>query len=135
MIGLFRQLEEYGDEIEADLLRYYGIDLLDFYRGTLSGRRLRILLRHMPYDSALVRKMNGGRPGWGLTDHLLADLWRVIIQVNSQDPAKVDDHPVRAEMITQAALREKNERLGALKSRFRRLKSRYYNTSGGGSGA
>ena len=79
--------------------------------------------------------MNGGRPGWGPAENLLADLWRVIIQVNSEDPAKVGDHPVRADMIAHAALRDKNERLGGLKERFRKLKSRYYNTSGGDSGA
>jgi hypothetical protein len=72
-----------------------------------------------------------GRPGWSTTDHLLADLWRVTVQAHSEDPQKVGDHPVRAEMIAAAAIREKSERLSGLKSRFKNLKHLYGNTSGG----
>jgi hypothetical protein len=48
------------------------VDLLDHYRGTLSARRLRVLVQHLPADSNLVRALHGEQAGWGLTDHLLA---------------------------------------------------------------
>ena len=58
--------------MEADLLRYYGVDLLDYHRGRLSTRRLRVLIQHLPRDAALVRKLHGEDVEWGLTEHLLA---------------------------------------------------------------
>jgi hypothetical protein len=58
--------------VEADLLRYYGVDLLDYHRGRLSRRRLRVLIQHLPKDAALVRAIHGEEAEWGLTEHLLA---------------------------------------------------------------
>jgi hypothetical protein len=58
--------------VEADLLRYYGVDLLDRYRGRLSARRLRVLIEHLPRDAALVRALHGEDAQWGLPEHLLA---------------------------------------------------------------
>ncbi len=58
--------------MEADLLRYYGVDLLDYHRGRLSARRLRVLVEHLPRDAALVRELHGETTEWGLTEHLLA---------------------------------------------------------------
>jgi len=37
--------------VEADLLRYFQVDLLDLWRGRLSFRRLALLIRHLPADS------------------------------------------------------------------------------------
>ncbi|MGZ9830203.1 hypothetical protein ACXYTP_25145 [Tsukamurella ocularis] len=106
-------------------MRYYRIDLLDFYRGTLSGRRLAILLRNLPSDASLVRALNDGRPGWTQTDHLLADLWQLTVQVNSKDPASAPDHPMRAAMEEKARTAAKAARLAELKGRFQHLKDRY----------
>jgi hypothetical protein len=58
--------------VEADLLRFYGVDLLDYHRGRLSTRRLRVLIQHLPKDAALVRELHGEDVEWGLTEHLLA---------------------------------------------------------------
>jgi hypothetical protein len=58
--------------VEADLLRFYGVDLLDHYRGRLTARRLRVLIQHLPVESALVRALHGEEAQWGLTEHLLA---------------------------------------------------------------
>lgn len=41
--------------MEADLARYYGLDLADYYRGGLSLRRLRSLIRWLPAESAVAR--------------------------------------------------------------------------------
>ncbi|WP_435108938.1 hypothetical protein [Nocardiopsis synnemataformans] len=48
------------------------MDLLDYHRGRLSARRLRVLLAHLPRDSALVRAMHGDAAQWGVAEHLLA---------------------------------------------------------------
>jgi hypothetical protein len=37
--------------VEADLLHYFSIDLMDLWRGTLSFRRLAVLIRHLPSES------------------------------------------------------------------------------------
>ena len=48
------------------------MDLLDWYRGALSSRRLAVLLKHLPPDSALGRALHGEESEWTVTDHLLA---------------------------------------------------------------
>ena len=58
--------------MEADLLRFYGVDLLDYHRGRLSARRLRVLIQHLPKEAALVRAVRGEAAEWGLAEHLLA---------------------------------------------------------------
>ncbi|WAP59827.1 hypothetical protein [Streptomyces sp. S465] len=65
-------MEEHAEALEADLLRYYGVDLLDWHREELSSRRLAVLVRHLPPDSAFVRSREGEAAEWTLTDHLLA---------------------------------------------------------------
>lgn len=102
------------------MLRYYGVDLLDFYRGRLSPRRLSTLIGGLPADSATVRSMNDGQPVWTLTDHLLADLWVVTVRVNSAKDAlpKWFDHPGRA----AATARAKSAAMAALKTRYQQRK-------------
>lgn len=48
------------------------MDLLDYYRGSLTARRLRVLIQHLPREAALVRALHGEDVEWGLTEHLLA---------------------------------------------------------------
>lgn len=48
------------------------MDLLDYHRGLLSARRLRVLIRHLPRESALVRAVHGPVADWGPVEHLLA---------------------------------------------------------------
>jgi hypothetical protein len=62
----------HAEAIEADLFRYYGLDLLDYHRGALSSRRLRVLIEHLPREAALVREVHGEDAAWGLAEHLLA---------------------------------------------------------------
>jgi hypothetical protein len=45
--------------------------LLDFYRGDLSARRLGVLVKHLPRDSALVRALSGGQPPLSRLEHFL----------------------------------------------------------------
>ncbi|MFB7112973.1 hypothetical protein [Streptomyces sp. NPDC056190] len=48
------------------------MDLLDWHRGHLSARRLAVLVKHLPRDSALNREVHGEAAEWSVTDHLLA---------------------------------------------------------------
>ncbi|MFC8429406.1 hypothetical protein [Streptomyces sp. NPDC057253] len=54
------------------MLRHYGVDLLDWHRGRLSSRRLRVLVEHLPADSSFARAVHGEQADWSVTDHLLA---------------------------------------------------------------
>lgn len=49
--GVQRLLSEHSEAIEADLLRYFSVDLMDLWRGRLSYRRLSVLIRKLPGDS------------------------------------------------------------------------------------
>lgn len=64
--------------------------------------------------------MNDGQPVWTLTDHLLADLWVVIVQTNSPKNSlpKGFDHPWRAEQ----AAKDKAARVHALKAKYQQRK-------------
>jgi hypothetical protein len=90
--------------------------LLDFYRGHLTGRRLRLLVEQLPTESALVRALNDDKPHWTVTDHLLADLWSLWAK---------QEHPRRAEMVAKEEAAAKRLRVAALKNRFQKLKRRY----------
>lgn len=45
------------------------------WRGTLSPRRVDVLIRGLPPDSATRMALNGSEPLWARTDFILADLW------------------------------------------------------------
>lgn len=113
------------------MLRFYRIDLLDFYRGTLTARRIRVLVNHLPHNSALMRALNGGRPGWSVTDHLLADLWVLILRAITRGESTIEDHPVRAAMLEKAQAAAKLASIAELRERFTRRKRLYAKTSGG----
>jgi hypothetical protein len=42
--------------------------------GRLTWRRLRVLIRHLPLDSATVQEVQGDAVAWDTTAHLLASL-------------------------------------------------------------
>lgn len=53
--------------------------------------------------------MNDGEPVWGYTEHLLADLWALLVKVNS-DPKKTReniDHPAREAITAKVRARSK----------------------------
>lgn len=98
-------MDEHTDRVEADLQRYYGVDLRDLFRGSLSWRRLGALVASLPPQSALVSAIvtsgdavdpGDGRPhGWSISDYLLAavvdavnvNTW-TLRQVNSKSKVK-----------------------------------------------
>lgn len=48
------------------------MDLLDWHRGSLSARRLSVLVKHLPRDSAVNRDLHGEAAEWDANTHLLA---------------------------------------------------------------
>ncbi|MBB5940079.1 hypothetical protein [Streptomyces zagrosensis] len=48
------------------------MDLLDWHRGRLTSRRLAVLVKHLPRDSATLHEIHGDAAGWSVTDYLLA---------------------------------------------------------------
>lgn len=50
-------VDRYGEAIEADLHREYGVDLLDFFRGRYSWRKLRVLMQKLPSTSLMNEAM------------------------------------------------------------------------------
>lgn len=76
------------------------MDLLDRHRGRLSSRRLAVLVRHLPRDSAVNRDLYGEGADWAVTDHLLAAVvdhlaaanW-MFARVNSDEDADRTDPP------------------------------------------
>lgn len=48
------------------------MDLLDWHRGRLTSRRLAVLVRHLPKDSAVAWQRHGEAAGWGPAEYLLA---------------------------------------------------------------
>lgn len=64
-------------------MRFYGVDLRDLWRRddrgrrVLTLRRLHVLIKHLPTDSATHFYLFGPIARWGPTEHLLADLWEL----------------------------------------------------------
>ena len=75
-------MDEHAEALEADLLRHYGVDLLDWHRGRLSSRRLAVLVRHLPRDSATLDGLHGEAAQWSVTDYLLASVVDQLAEAN-----------------------------------------------------
>ncbi|GAA4905247.1 hypothetical protein ACFPM3_30190 [Streptomyces coeruleoprunus] len=78
------------------------MDLLDWHRGRgLSSRRLAVLIKHLPRDSAVTRELEGEAADWNVTDYLLAHAvdhlaaanW-MFVTVNSDEDADLPEPPV-----------------------------------------
>lgn len=86
IVGLHQLRRDHGPALEASLQAVYGIDLVDMWRGTLSWRRLAVLVRFLPADCALVAELRDG-PHWGLEEHLL-DTIRMALTGSDKKPAQ-----------------------------------------------
>lgn len=64
-----------------------------------------------------------GEPGWSRIEHLLADLWALLVRVYSEKGSLADDfdHPVRAEMTAKAKAAAKQSLKELFLQRKRRL--------------
>lgn len=114
IVGLLRLLREHEDAVEADLSQYHHIDYRDRWRfdeaGTrrLTLRRIVVLLRHLPADSATMRAL--GRPGLRFEHYLLADLFTAM--TGRPHPAILKPEPV-VDPKREKKLRDATERMRA----------------------
>lgn len=69
--------------------------------------------------------MNGGRTPWGNTEHLIADLWALTLQANSNDKSQVRDHPVREADEAEARAEERRAKVAELRAVFENQKRTY----------
>ncbi|MFK0295475.1 hypothetical protein ACIQU6_34090 [Streptomyces sp. NPDC090442] len=120
-------MRDYSEELEADLLEFFGIDLLDLWRGELSLRRLHVLISSLlarQGSGALVRAIDESAM-WSHESHLLARIsdsleaanW-LFIRANSAEDTDIDPpqpmwrpgaepiepEPTKPEMATPAEL-------------------------------
>lgn len=73
ILSLFEILSEHGYAVEADLRRYYGVDLLAFWRDEFTPRQVLVMLYHLPAESASAALLRD-KPelqDWGLNAYLL----------------------------------------------------------------
>ncbi len=111
--------------MEADLHRYYRLDVVDVWRGTITFRKLGVLVRGLPPESATQRRGLAAR-GWSLTDYLLADLWALQARrmggekAPAQHPWRESDHAARSAPAAGA----RRSKLVAAQSRNRRVAGR-----------
>lgn len=77
-------MSTHAEPLEADLQRYYGLDLLDFYRpgSRLSVRKLSVLISYLPPESATATAIRRATPPGGEgsgSDHDPADApWSLV---------------------------------------------------------
>jgi hypothetical protein len=50
---------QHGEALEADLQRFYQVDLADMYRGRVSVRKVSVLASHLPRGSAVGVRIGG----------------------------------------------------------------------------
>jgi len=79
-------VREDDGSLESDLLRYWGVDLLDLWRGGLTVRRLSKLVATLPADSATSRRHSNTENGWDIHAFLLADLFHAF--TGNEHPAR-----------------------------------------------
>jgi hypothetical protein len=67
-------VDEYGEDLESDLLRFWGLDLVaELGTPRLTWRRLRVLIERLPPESAVYRSIAGEESAmWTPDRHLLA---------------------------------------------------------------
>ena len=95
-------LRDCADEVEADLARFYRIDLRDLWRGDLTLRRLGVLVAALPPESATMSTLAPQMTAevssdvvprqWSLDQQLLANVFDAVVvltwtlrQVNTRD--------------------------------------------------
>lgn len=107
--------------MEADLARFYpNDDLRDLWRRDDDGRRvltlrrLRVLIRHLPEESALALAQRDGKPHWSVEAHLIDDL-RMSMTGTKDRPAQ--RHPARPKPSPKTHTPERQRRIAAARRR------------------
>ena len=92
-------MREHAGAIEADFQHYYGVDLLDLWRGALTPRRATVLMANLPLGAALWRAMDVPA-AWTSGEHLTASVLDALgianwqrTKAGSEGTNKPDPHP------------------------------------------
>lgn len=94
--------------MEADLLRFYNVDLADLWRGGLTLRRLSVLVQNLPPGSACWSRVNEVPYGWTLTDFLLADIFHAFAgEPHPSRPKPNPEHEAKEKIGLLLAQRER----------------------------
>lgn len=123
---LLRLLRSNADAVEADLQRFYGIDYRDRWRLDDAGRRrltlrrIWVLVKHLPPESAVMTALRDGAAHWTVEAHLLDEL-RMTLTGSEKEPAK--PHPERPQP-GRAARRNDPERQRKLAAARKRARDR-----------
>lgn len=99
--------------MEADLQRFYGVDLAGLWTGALSIRRLSVYIANLPIDSAVWAVENGLPMGVTPTDVLLADIFQAV----SGHP-----HPLRPAPAATGAVAKARHETTAVRLRAQRVR-------------
>lgn len=95
--SLAELIDDHGEAIEADLQRFYGVDLLDVFRpdSRLTPAKVLRLLSQLDAESCTVAEMAGNRElrGWTPDRAILADLWDLIAAVNTPPKKRPPKYP------------------------------------------
>lgn len=70
-------VDNHGDDLEADLRRFFGVDYRDLFSGGLTLRQVWVYVRRMPADSAILVARNGGALPWTRNEIITARLWEM----------------------------------------------------------
>lgn len=102
-------LHEHGDSIEADLLRWYQIDLQrDLGTERLTWRRLAALIGQLPREAATTLSVHGDVVRWGAVEHLLASVVDLLAAGNWQRGGK--KHAPRPKPVRRPGIERDGER-------------------------
>jgi hypothetical protein len=109
LIALSELLEEHGEEIEYDLQHHHRVELTGLWTGDLSWRRLGVLVRNLPPESATKTALRNATPvedlqdvvedadreygSWSQTDMLLAELIDVARWLQWSKTKAAEDRP------------------------------------------
>lgn len=75
---LLNIVDNHGDDLEADLRRFYGLDYRD--PGACTLRQVWVMVRRLPPESALVVSKNGGELPWTRGEQIAAKSWEMWTQ-------------------------------------------------------
>lgn len=126
-------LGDHGEAIEADLLAHFNVDIRELGQPSLTWRRLRVLIEHLPADSSLARAVTDEKPEervWDMTTQLLAAVYDQAGWTNyllgaliAQNNSKMKSNPIpEPKPIPRPGVKADNARRGkGMKSLVRAL--------------
>lgn len=73
-------VDNHGDDLEADLRAFYGVDYRDLFTGGLTLRQVWVFVRRIRGDSALLVARNGGAVPWTRGEIIAARTWEAWVR-------------------------------------------------------